>query len=42
MERKATVSDLRQDWHGPDGFKAVDTPHGPDFHCVTSDVAVEP
>jgi hypothetical protein len=26
----------------PDGFKVVQTQHGPDFHCGTCDVAVEP
>jgi hypothetical protein len=26
----------------PHGFKVVDTEHGPDFHCATRDVAVEP
>ena len=26
----------------PDGFKAVNTPHGPDFLCATCDVAVKP
>jgi hypothetical protein len=25
----------------PDGFKVVDTEHGPDFRCATCDVAVE-
>src|SRR5882757_1301036 len=26
----------------PDGFKVVDTEHGPDFRCLTCNVAVEP
>jgi hypothetical protein len=25
----------------PDGFKVVATEHGPDFYCLTCDVAVE-
>jgi hypothetical protein len=26
----------------PDGFKVVQTEYGPDFHCGTCNVAVEP
>jgi hypothetical protein len=48
--RKTGVAKLSQDdgehtpttQRAPDGFKVVNTNHGPDFHCEACDVAVEP
>jgi len=43
---KASLSQERDDAPTiqiiPDGFKVVGTGHGPDFYCLTCDVAVKP